>query len=206
MTPLEKQLTPPGGWQTPGRVRLAPMTPEESSFGIRVLRVVIAKVGKLEASNLFLMLMRNFRLFWAWLNFAKRMMPFGQLPRRDSEIAILRVGWNTRSRYEWGQHVDIGMRAGVTPEEIVRITKGPDADGWEPHIAALLGACDEIDQDRMIAEPTWQTLAAHYPEKLLLELVMVINHYYMLAGVLNSTGLVLDERLEGVLANAPIHD
>ena len=205
MTPIEKQLTPNGGWKTPGRVRLAPMTHEESSFGIRVLRVVIAKVGKLEASNLFLMLMRNFRLFWAWLNFAKRMMPFGQLPRRDSEIAILRVGWNTRSRYEWGQHVDIGMRAGVTPEEIVRVTKGPDAEGWEPHITALLSACDEIDKDRMITEPTWQILAAHYPEKLLLELVMVINHYYMLAGVLNSTGLVLDERLEGVLAEAPIH-
>lgn len=205
MTPIDQQLTPPGGWKTPGRVRLAPLSKAESSLKVRFLRAAIAKIGRLEASNLFLMLMRNFGLFWAWLNFAKKMMPFGGLPRRDTEIAILRVGWNSQSRYEWGQHVDIGLRAGVTAEEITRVTIGHSAAGWEPHVVAVLKACDELNVERMISEDTWQVLAAHYSEKLLLELVMLINHYYMLAGVLNSTGLVLDERLEGVLADAPIH-
>lgn len=205
MIPLKQQLTPPGGWQTPGRVRLAPLTRQETSFPVRVLQIIIGKVGKLEASNLFLMLMRNFPLFWSWLNFAKRLMPFGGLDRRETEIAILRVAWNTRSRYEWGQHVDIGLRAGLSAEEIVRVTEGAEADGWAPHLVAVLRACDEINQDRMIAEETWNILAAHYSDKLLLELVMLINHYYMLAGVLNSTGLPLDTRLEGVLASSGIH-
>lgn len=30
-TPLLEQLTPPGGWKSPGRVRLAPLTPETST-------------------------------------------------------------------------------------------------------------------------------------------------------------------------------
>ena len=37
---------------------------------------------------------------------------------------ILRIGWLCRSGYEWGQHVAIGRRAGLTDEEIARIPKG----------------------------------------------------------------------------------
>ena len=204
-TLLSDQLTPPGGWITPGRVRLKPLTVQTSTRAQRLLMHTINKVGRLEASNLFLMLMRNFRLFWNWLMFAKCLMPFGALPRRDTELVILRVGWNCRCRYEWGQHVDIGLRAGVTAEDISRIPLGAEAPGWEPHVKALLQACDEFHQHRLIAEDSWAVLEAHYGERVLLEVVMLIGHYEMLAGVLNSTGLPLDTRLEGVLASAPIH-
>jgi len=204
-TPLQEQLTPPGGWQSPGRVRLAPLSPETSTRAQRVLMRVINKVGKLEASNLFLMLMRNFRLFWNWLMFAKQLMPYGQIPRVDTELVILRVGWNCRSRYEWGQHVDIGLRAGVSADDIARIPRGAEAPGWQPHLKALMQACDEFHHDRMIGDASWAVLEAHYGPRRLLEVVMLIGHYEMLAGVLNSTGLPLDTRLEGVLAAAPIH-
>jgi len=204
-TPLSKQLTPPGGWLSPGRIRLGPLPVNEASRGQRMLSTLTVRIGKVNAANLFLMLMHNTSLFWAWLGFAKRLMPYGKLDRRDTELAILRVGWNCRSRYEWGQHVDIGLRAGVSPEDIARIAEGPEAEGWDDKIKAVLMACDEIHRDKMIAEPTWMALSAHYDTKLLLEMVLLINHYEMLAGVLNSTGLVLDDCLEEVLANAPIH-
>jgi hypothetical protein len=58
----------------------------------------------------------------------------------------------------------------------------------------------------MIGEATWLELEKHYDTRRLLEVVMLIGHYEMLAGVLNSTGLPLESRLEGVLAAAPIHD
>lgn len=204
-TPIPQQLTPRGGWRSPGRVRLGPLTRAESSLGQRVLSSVTVRVGKVNAANLFLMLLRNVRLFWGWLNFAKKLMPYGQLDRRDTELAILRVGWNCRSRYEWGQHVDIGLRAGVSAEDIARAAEGPQAFGTDPKISAVLSACDEIHRDKMIAEDTWLALQTHYDEKRLLELVLLINHYEMLAGVLNSTGLELDASLESVLAAAPIH-
>lgn len=204
-TPLNEQLTPEGGWKTPGRVRLKPLTHQEANLKQRIVSTLVVKIGKVNAANLFLMLMRNFRLFWAWLGFAKKLMPYGHLSRRDTELIILRVGWNCRSRYEWGQHVDIGLRAGVSPEEISNVAIGPDHENWDEKTRAMLKACDEIHSDKMIAEDTWQTLEAHFEERLLLELVLLINHYEMLAGVLNSTGLELDECLESILANAPIH-
>ena len=204
-TPLESQLTPPGGWRSPGRVRLGPLDAAEASLGQRVLSSLTVRIGKVNAANLFLMLLRNVRLFWAWLNFAKKLMPYGQLDRRDTELAILRVGWNCRSRYEWGQHVDIGLRTGVSAADIARVARGPDAPGWDRRMIAVLCACDEIHRDKMIAEETWQSLVTHYDEPRLLELVLLINHYEMLAGVLISTGLELDASLEAVLAAAPIH-
>jgi len=205
IVPIDQQLTPPGGWRVPARVRLQPMTPQETPPVLRFLIKMVNRIGRLEASNLFLMLMRNNRLFRSWLGFASKMMPYGKIDRRDTELVILRVGWNCRARYEWGQHVDIGMRAGVSAEDIARIPEGANAFDREPRIAALLRACDEFHSDRMISEPTWNDLTQHFNASRLIEVVMLIGHYEMLAGVLNSTGLPLDTRLEAVLAKAPIH-
>ena len=74
-----------------------------SLFARTAIRV-INTVGKLDASNLFMMLLRNFRLFKAWLGFAARMMPYGEIERRDTELVILRVGWNCRA-HGVGQHL-----------------------------------------------------------------------------------------------------
>jgi alkylhydroperoxidase family enzyme len=205
-TPISQQLCPPGGWQSPGYVRLQPLTPQECNLFLRMLIKVVNRVGGLQASNLFMMLMRNFRLFRAWLGFAARLMPFGEINRKDTELIILRVGWNCRSRYEWGQHVDIGLRAGVSAEDIARIPCGAAAPGWEPRLAALMQACDDFHYDHLVSESTWQQLRKHYEPRLMLEVLLLIGHYEMLAGVLNSTGLELDTCLEGKLAGAPIHN
>lgn len=200
------QISPPGGWQSPGRVRIGPLTDAETNVRNRIVSTLAVRVGRVNATNLFLMLMRNFRLFWAWLGFARKLMPYGEIDRRDTELVILRVSWNCRCRYEWGQHVDIGLRAGVSAEDIARVPQGAEAPGWEPRIQTLLQACDEFHHKRMIADATWTALETHYDTRRLLEVLMLIGQYEGLAGVLNSTGLPLDTDLEKVLAAAPIHD
>ncbi len=204
-TTIEKQLTPEGGWRNPGRNRLPPLSVKSASLFQRFVIKFVNKIGRLEASNLFLMLIRDFSLFSRWLPFAGRLMPNGKIDRKDTELIILRVGWLCRSRYEWGQHVDIGMRAGLSAEEIARVPLGAKAEGWSERHRLLMSACDEFHHDRMIGEQTWQGLEMHYSTRHLLEVVMLIGHYEMLAGVLNSTGLPLDESLESVLAESGIH-
>ena len=203
---LARQISPPSGWQSPGRVRIGPLTDAEAHVHHRVVSTLAVSIGRVNAPNLFLMLMRNFRLFWAWLGFASKLMPYGDIDRRDTELLILRVGWNCRCRYEWGQHVDISLRAGVSAEDIARVPLGADAPGWEPRIQALMRACDEFHHQRMITDATWAELETHYDTRRLLEVLMLIGQYEGLAGVLNSTGLPLDTDLEKVLAAAPIHD
>lgn len=205
-TPTEHQLTPPGGWRLAEAVRIPPLDVHRASPMKRLLVAVVNRLGHLDASNLFLTLMQNTRLFRRWLRFASTLMPYGEIDRVDTERVILRVAWNCRSRYEWGQHVDIGMRAGLTAKDIEQVVCGGDAEGLSTRVAALLRACDEFHQERMISAPTWQALAAHYERRHLLEVVMLMGHYEMLAGVLNSTGISLDPALERVLAEAPIHE
>lgn len=210
MTPVERQLAPPGGWHAAGAPRIAPLTVTQLSAPVRALLWAAGKWGRKRTGSaavpdVFLLLMQHPRLFWPWLRFASRLMPYGTLDRRDAELVILRVGWNCRCRYEWGQHVQIGLRAGLSALEIARVAQGPNASGWTPPQSALLQATDDIHKDRMIAAATWQRLAQQLKPKQLIETGMLVGHYEMLAGVLNSVGLALEPQTEALLASAPIH-
>lgn len=210
MTPVERQLAPPGGWHPYGAPRIAPFDTRRLGPLLRMAHRIAGKfaerrVGMAQVPDVFLLLMRNRKLFRPWLRFAARLMPYGTLDRRDSELVILRVGWNCRSRYEWGQHVIIGQREGLTAEEIARVARGPDAPGWGPRQSALLQAADELHHDRAIARGTWTRLAEHYTDAQLIEVGMLVGHYEMLAGVLNSVGLALEPLAEERLAAAGIH-
>lgn len=190
------QLVPPDGWQSPQHARIPPLGLEQATLWQRLLMQTIERIGKLDAANLWRLLMRNPRLLRGFLTFAPVLMPYGELPRRDTELVILRVAWNCRSRYEWGQHVDIGLRAGLDPEAILRLTRGPAAHGWSEGERLLLQAVDELHQDCLVDDATWRGLAGHYDERRLLELLMLAGFYRGLAGVLNSTGLPLDASLQ----------
>ena len=42
----------------------------------------------------------------------------GDLPRRQVELAVLRMGWNCQAVYEFGQHTLFGRDAGLSDEEM----------------------------------------------------------------------------------------
>lgn len=210
MTPIEHQIAPPGGWIDTGPPRVAPLTLSQISFPLRMLLQLGAKWGSKRTGSpvvpdVFLLLLRHPHLFWAWLRFASKLMPFGTLDRRDAELVILRVAWNCRCRYEWGQHVAIGLRAGVSADAIGRLPQGPDASGWSAQQQALLRATDELHRERQISEATWELLSEHFATRQRLEITMLVGHYEMLAGVLNSACLPLEAGTEEQLAQAPIH-
>ena len=150
-------------------------------------------IGK---ANIFTTLVRHPGLFRKWLPFGGKLLN-GRLPARDRELLILRTGWNCRAEYEWGQHVVIGRRAGLTDEEIERVTAGPDAPGWSPTDSALLRAADELHHASTIGDATWTELAGTYDERQLIEICMVVGHYHLVAFTLNSLGVERDEGVPG---------
>src|SRR3954466_2497421 len=79
------------------------------------------------------------------------------LPPREREIVILRTGFLCKSGYEWTQHTRIGLREGLTEDEIARIKQGADA-GWSPADAALIRASDELHAEQFIGDATWAEL------------------------------------------------
>jgi AhpD family alkylhydroperoxidase len=138
------------------------------------------------APNVFTTLARHRRLFRRWLWFAAALMPGGRLPRAETELVILRVAHRTGCDYEWGHHVRLGRRAGLSEEEIERVREGPAAAGWSERQALLVTAADELLGEGVIGEELWQRLSDHLDEVLLIELCMLVGHYEMLAMTLNT--------------------
>jgi uncharacterized protein YceH (UPF0502 family) len=147
--------------------------------------------------NIFRTLARHPGLFRRWMPFGGKLLN-GKLPARERELAILRVGWLCSSEYEWGQHVPIGKRAGLTDEEIARIPGGPSAEGWSELDATILRATDELHEDSCIGDATWARLTQEYDEKQLIELVMVVGHYHLVSMALNSFGVQREEGVVGL--------
>ncbi|HEY1285908.1 MAG TPA: carboxymuconolactone decarboxylase family protein [Solirubrobacterales bacterium] len=142
--------------------------------------------------NIFTTLARHRRLFRRWLWFAGALMPGGRLPRRETELVILRVAHNTDCEYEWGHHERLGRRAGLSAEEIARVREGAAAPGWSERRALLLSAADELHETGEIGDPLWERLRGELDEVLLIELCMLVGHYEMLAMTLRSLRVAPD--------------
>jgi alkylhydroperoxidase family enzyme len=154
--------------------------------------------GRLGDNNIFSTLARHPQLMRSWLPFGGFLLGRGVLPARERELLILRTGYNCSSAYEWGQHVRISEGVGMDREEILRVARGPEADGWTAADAALLRAADELHRDAKISEGTWGQLSEDHDERGLIELTMLVGHYHMVAYALNSLEVELDEGLEGL--------
>lgn len=140
--------------------------------------------------NVFTTLARHRGLFRRWLVFAGGLMPFGSLPRKDTELVILRVGHLTGSDYELAQHERLARAAGLSDDEIARA--GGEPDTWPPRQRLLLRVTDALHADRDLPDDLWVDLRGELDERQCIELLMLVGHYEMLAMTLNGLRVVPD--------------
>jgi alkylhydroperoxidase family enzyme len=169
--------------------RIAPLSEEELNGDaldlITRLRSSINASAVTEIPEYFRIMVKHPAVFRCALEMGTVIFK-GQLPPRDRELAVLRIGWLSRAPYEWGEHVDIGKRYGVTAEEIERVIQGSSAPGWSEHDAAVLRAVEELLADHMICDATWATLAKTFSEPQLIEFVTMVGQYVTTGYVQNS--------------------
>jgi AhpD family alkylhydroperoxidase len=142
------------------------------------------KAARTEPMKLFLTLGRHRKLFRGWLRFAGRLMPRGTLPRRDTELVILRVAHLRSCDYELVHHKRLGRRAGLSDEELTRVAEGSSTPGWTDRDRALLAAAEALHRDGDMDDATWSALRAYLDEREAIELCMLAGHYEMLATVI----------------------
>lgn len=151
------------------------------------------RVTRTTPPNLFLVLGRHRRLFRGWLRFAGRLMPGGTLPRRETELLILRVAHVRDCAYELEHHRRLGARAGLGDAEVDRVRTGPDATGWTARERALLQAADELLHARDLSDERWGDLRQHLDERGAIELVLLVGHYDMLATAIRALRIPADQ-------------
>jgi alkylhydroperoxidase family enzyme len=144
-------------------------------------------------------------LFRRWLGFGGALLS-GTLPGRLRELVILRTAARFGGRYEWAQHLELGVAQGISWAEMAALVDfdgGLDAVEWAPVERAALRAVDETAADGAVGDATWDALAAELRESELIELLMLIAHYEMLTSVLRSLRIELEPRAEALASRVP---
>lgn len=132
------------------------------------------------------------RLFRPFLAFNLRLMPRGRLPRRDTEALILRTAWLCGSQYEWTQHEALGRKAGLSQAQIEAVASDPASELLGEQARLLLRIVPELLEDHAVSPATYEALAERLVPAEILEAVMLVGNYAMLAGALNSFGVPLE--------------
>jgi alkylhydroperoxidase family enzyme len=181
---------------TPASPRVRPIPPEERSPELAALITPSAAAGS-NGGNWFATALHNPELFQAWRPFARHLNAASSLPWRERELMVLRTAHLCRSEYEWGQHVLVGRNAGLTDDEIRRVRLGPSAPGWTAVEAALLQVPDELHESARVSDETWAELSSHYDTGQLIEVLLLVGQYFMLAFTLNSLGVEREDGIPG---------
>ena len=166
--------------------RIAPGSRAEVGLVNWTIARIGGRVSGTNPPNLFLTMGRHRGLFRGWLRFAGRLMPGGKLPRRETELVILRVAHLRSCEYEFDHHVRLGRRAGVTETDLARVVEGPQADGWSPRERAILTAVDGLHRNGDLDDTEWAALREHLDERRTVELLLLAGHYELLATFINT--------------------
>lgn len=176
--------------------RISPLTEAEWTEEQRKVLEPFHKEG--QTYNVVGTLARHWEAFQKFLVWGRHVVgDTSTLPPRERELLILRTGWLCRSEYEWGQHVIMGKKAGLTDAEIARIKEGPEGAGWAPFDATLLHAADELHADAVIGNKTWAALSERYQTQQLMDVVFTVGQYHLVSMSLNTFGVQLDRGVKG---------
>ena len=171
--------------------RIAPVPDDKFTPDQAEVLANVIKTGRV--LNIFRTLInapKAVRGFIPWANYV--LSRRNDLPAREREIIILRIGFLCKSGYEWGQHVRIALNSGLNETEIERIKAGAGAAGWTAAEALLLKATDELHHDHFISDATWSALRNTFTEKQCMDVVFTAAQYTQVSMILNSFGVQLD--------------
>ena len=129
--------------------------------------------------------------------FAQTVLFGGELPRRQVEIAVLRMGWNCASIYEFGQHTLFGRAAGLSDEEIWWTTRPVDEASWGAADRVIVQLVDDLYADDCVTDATWAAATEHFSSADIVHLIAAAGCYRTVSMFLNSAGVQLDDGVPG---------
>ena len=129
-----------------------------------------------------------------------------RLDPRLRELAILQVGYLTRSAWEFSHHVRIGREVGVSDDEIRAVadeTAGRPTK-LEPLAKAVLRAAREMTLDLVISDETFAALRQEIDNERLTDLVVTIAFYNGLVRLLETMQVDVEEEYLPYLDEFPL--
>ncbi|MBW2268370.1 MAG: carboxymuconolactone decarboxylase family protein [Deltaproteobacteria bacterium] len=117
-----------------------------------------------------------------------------KLDPRVRELAILQAAQLTPGRYEWVQHVPIAEAVGASAAEIAAVERGDwSAAEFDAMTSAALRFGADTLQHAKVSDELFAELRSHFSPREIVELVLTLGYYSMLARLTEVTELEVDE-------------
>jgi 4-carboxymuconolactone decarboxylase len=143
--------------------------------------------------NIFRMLAHADSAFVPYLGLGGVLLAQLELDPKLRELAILLVAAHTGAEYEWIQHVGISRAIGIDDEQIAAVKCGDlQAACLDPDARILLCFTHEVLQRPRADDDTFTALRERFPPRQIVELLLVIGSYHMLARVMTTLDIDLD--------------
>jgi 4-carboxymuconolactone decarboxylase len=177
------------GWSRCAEIvaRLPYVDPQTSSPGVREALEAIPPL------NIFRMLAQADSAFVPYLGFAGTLLAQLELDPRLRELAILMVAARTGAEYEWVQHVGISKTLGIDDEQISAVERGDlHAACLDPDARVLLRFVSETLEQPRAGDTTFAALSDRFPPRQIVELLLVVGSYHMLARLMTTLDIDID--------------
>jgi 4-carboxymuconolactone decarboxylase len=151
-----------------------------------------ALVGDWASLNFSRVLVQHPSAYRVFLPYIDKTIRGSNLPPRDREILITRTLALGGDVYEAHHHVAIALKSGLTLEEIEWIRAGKTAElpQFERH---LVQAAEELIRQHRIGDQTWQNLSQRYSQQQLMEVVLLVGCYSVMAMMTLSFGIEVEK-------------
>jgi alkylhydroperoxidase family enzyme len=150
--------------------------------------------------NIFRMLAHADSAFVPYLGFAGALLAQLELDPKLRELAILLVAARTGAEYEWVQHVGIAKTLGIDDEQISAVECGElQAVCLDPDAQVLLRFASEVLELPRVDDGTFAALSDRFPARQIVELLLVIGSYQMLARLMTTLDIDIDRAVGGAI-------
>lgn len=159
--------------------------PEEVQDALKALPVRL---------NIFRMMAHAPTSFRPLLRLGASILSAQQLHAELREYAILMAAQSFGGRYEWIQHVPIAEACGATKEQVAAIEKGDlGSSCFDAKEKAFLAFVDESAKKVRCSDATFAAMKQYFSDREIVETILTIGYYQMLARLTECTDTELDE-------------
>ena len=137
-----------------------------------------------ETLNVYRAVGCNLALLEAFRAYASEVWEHCGLPPHEREVVILTTAYYADAAYEWHQHVRVAFDEGMTPEQILAISR-EEPDQLDPQCAALVSYVERF-VNAHVDDETHERLAVHYDDETIVGVGMLSGCYLGLARLLQA--------------------
>jgi len=135
--------------------------------------------------KLYQLLLHSPALAESWLNHNNAVRWKTELTGRLRELMIIRVAHLNGATYVFRQHVpELALAEGLTRAECDAITDWPNANAFSEAERAALAYADAMTLKVAVPDAVFDALRAHFSERQIVELTVLIGTYNMQTRVL----------------------